>query len=201
MELFFSPLPEGGRTAGIFLDRDGVINERIWGGYVTQWHEFRFVPGILNTLRDLARYPIPLIVVSNQAGVGKGLVQESALEALTRQFVARIQDCGGRIDAVYYCTHTPESRCGCRKPQPGLLRRAASDWFVDLSASVLIGDSSSDVEAAAAADCHAILVDPSTPSLSVPSTLHARTVEEIARYVRCCLQMRPALRPTLSSDC
>jgi D-glycero-D-manno-heptose 1,7-bisphosphate phosphatase len=197
MELFFSTPPATGATSAIFFDRDGVINERIVGGYVTQCSEFRFRPGILDALRELARLPNPIIVVSNQAGVGKGLFHASALEAVTRRFVECVQARQGRIDAVYYCTHTPEGRCGCRKPQPGLLCQAASRWRIDLSRSVLVGDSLSDVQAAMAVDCRAILIDPEQRA-GASGFFRVRSTDEIAGCVRRCLHMTPASVPSLA---
>ncbi len=141
----------------IFLDRDGVINEKIEGSYVLAWDTFRYVPGIREALRQLSTLGHPIIIVSNQAGVGKGLMDRDTLIAITLRFVEELLAEGIRIDAAYYCPHTTETRCPCRKPQPGLLTQAAGDWDVDLARSVFIGDSATDVEAAAAAGCHSIL--------------------------------------------
>ncbi|HEY6291757.1 MAG TPA: HAD family hydrolase, partial [Terriglobia bacterium] len=139
-----------GRRPVIFLDRDGVINERVVGGYVTNWSEFRFLNGVVPVLRELRRFKLPLIVVSNQAGVGKRLMNRTALADITERFVARLARAAVPIAAVYYCPHAPDDGCRCRKPRPGLLLRAAHDWRIDLGRSILIGDSPSDVEAARA---------------------------------------------------
>lgn len=150
--------PRTSRRPGIFLDRDGVINRRIVGGYITNWTEFKFVRGIKSVLAKLSKMGTPLIVLSNQAGVGKGIVMRAALECITKRFVAELAEAGARIDAVYYCPHIPSENCRCRKPKPGLLRRAATNWRLDLKRSVLIGDSLSDLEAARAVGCRAILL-------------------------------------------
>lgn len=142
----------------VFLDRDGVINRRIVGGYVTRWSEFGFVPGAIEGIVRLSAHQGPIIVVSNQAGVGKGLVAVSELADITRRFVGTIEQRGGRIDGVYYCPHTPADECDCRKPRPGLLLEAQRDWHVDMALSVLLGDSDSDSAAARAAGCRFILV-------------------------------------------
>jgi D-glycero-D-manno-heptose 1,7-bisphosphate phosphatase len=149
-----------GRRPAIFLDRDGVINERVVGGYVTSWSQFRFLDGIIPALRDLSRLRLPMIVVSNQAGVGKGLMGRAALARITDRFVAQLARAGVPIVAVYYCPHTSDAECRCRKPRPGLLRQAARNWKIDLGRSILIGDSPSDIEAARAAGCRSILFDP-----------------------------------------
>ena len=185
MRLLFSQPSSSALRPAIFLDRDGVINERITGGYVTDWSKFSFVPGIVRALTMLSETSLPIIVVSNQAGVEKGLIKRSDLTELTRRFVDHLRQVSARIDAVYYCTHVPERGCACRKPREGLLRRAAQDWRIDLRNSVLVGDSVTDAEAARAVDCRAILFD-RTASISngVPAgTITVNHVSEIAGCV------------------
>jgi len=160
MRLLFSDRPKAGTRPAILFDRDGVINERIFPGYVTQWKQFRFRDGIQETLARLSELGLPIIVLSNQAGVGKGLLSAETLSQITRQFVAELKAAGARIDAVYYCPHTLEDGCRCRKPRPGLLRQAARDWRLDLRRSILVGDSESDLETARALRCKAILLAP-----------------------------------------
>lgn len=167
----FGQPPSRGRRAAIFLDRDGVINQRIVGGYVTEWEEFRFLAGIPQALSELSRLRLPIIVVSNQAGVGKRLVRLSALRQITERFVDLLGASGARIDAVYYCPHVPEDRCRCRKPLPGLLLRAARDWRLNLRASVMVGDGAHDMEAAWAAGCRGILLEAGG---AIPSTTQER---------------------------
>ena len=187
MRLLFSQPPSSGLRPAIFLDRDGVINERITDGYVRRWSEFRFVPGIIDALAMLSETPVPIIVVSNQAGVEKGLIKRSDLMELTERFVDCLRQASARIDAVYYCPHTPEEACSCRKPQAGLLLRAAQDWRIDLCNSVFVGDSVTDAEAAHAVDCGAILFD-RTASLGVTArTITVNHVSQIASCVRACL--------------
>jgi D-glycero-D-manno-heptose 1,7-bisphosphate phosphatase len=142
----------------IFLDRDGVINQRIQGGYVTERCQFKFLPGIKGTLASLSELGLPIIVVSNQAALGKGMLEASALAEMTKRFVSLLAAAGARIDAVYYCPHTPEAACPCRKPRPGLLKQAAREWWLDLTRSILVGDSVSDVEAARAVGCRAVFL-------------------------------------------
>ena len=193
MEVLFSkPLSICSRPA-IFLDRDGVINEKIAGGYVTQWRQFRFLPGILDALKELSCLGIPVIVVSNQAGVGKGLFPASMLESITRQFVECVQAHRGRIDAVYYCIHTSEQHCGCRKPEPGLLLRSATRWQIDLRRSVLVGDSISDIQAAEVVGCRAILAGSPQDTIGTRSqSIHACNAREIVSAVTQALNFTPA---------
>jgi D-glycero-D-manno-heptose 1,7-bisphosphate phosphatase len=168
--LFGKPPAGGGRRAGILLDRDGVINHRIVNGYVTRWQEFRFIEGAECALRDLTRLRAPILVISNQSGVGRGVVSRSALEQITRRFEAALERRSAYIDGVYYCPHRPEEGCVCRKPKPGMLLQAARDWRIDLAASVMVGDSATDVEAARAAGCQSILLDPNLAAEQIQST-------------------------------
>lgn len=152
--------PAKGRGAGaFFLDRDGVINfppdpKR----YVTRWEEFRFLPGAFPALKKLKACRRKIIVVSNQAGVERGLFSRKRLAEITRKMLHAVQSRGGRIDAVYYCTHTPERRCRCRKPRAGLLRKAARRFSLDLEKSVIVGDNAIDIEMGQAAGCRTVLV-------------------------------------------
>ena len=139
IRLFFSRPDTTTIKSAVFLDRDGVINKKISGGYVTDWRQFHFLPGIVETIANLASLGKPMIVVSNQAAVEKQLLDRSMLEQITRRFVGALRERGARIDAVYYCPHTPEMNCHCRKPKPGLLEEAAQDWSLDLNSSVLVG--------------------------------------------------------------
>jgi histidinol-phosphate phosphatase family protein len=167
----------------VLLDRDGVINQRIVGGYVTAWEQFAFLPGALEGLRLLTQKNFQLIVVSNQQGVGKGLMTAASLQEITRKFLEAVAAQGGRIRDVYYCTHRAEDGCSCRKPKPGLLLKAQAEHHFAFEDTFLIGDSESDLLAAHAVGCPAIMVSkaPSTgfeklpyaPRVIVPTLLAA----------------------------
>ncbi len=158
MRLIFTDPSHRGMRPAIFFDRDGVINQRIHGGYVTEWRQFEFLPGIKETLASLSQLGVPIIVVSNQAAIGKGMLDASVLAEVTNRFVSLLATAGARIDAVYYCPHTAEAECPCRKPRPGLLEQAAREWGLDLTLSILVGDSMSDLEAARAVGCQAVFL-------------------------------------------
>lgn len=145
-----------GRPA-IFLDRDGVINENR-ADHVKSWDEFRFVPGAVDSIAALTRLRFPIVIVTNQAAVNRGLVSAGVVDDIHRRMIAHLRQHGGRIDAVLCCPHAPSERCGCRKPEPGLLRTAAARHDVDLARSVFVGDSSADMLAGKRVGCHAILV-------------------------------------------
>jgi histidinol-phosphate phosphatase family protein len=167
----------------VLLDRDGVINRRIISGYVSRWGDFVFLPGALEALRLLNERNYRVIVVSNQAGVGKGLMSAADLEEVTRRFSTEVEAHGGRILSVYCCTHREEDGCECRKPKPGLLQRAQAEHHFDFERTFLVGDAESDLLAAHAAGCPAIMVSgppapaleklPHAPRLTVPTLLAA----------------------------
>jgi D-glycero-D-manno-heptose 1,7-bisphosphate phosphatase len=169
----------------VLTDRDGVINQRIVGGYVTSWEKFVFLPGALDALRLLAAKDYRVIVVSNQAGVGKGLMTAADLQEITHRFVEEVDAQGGRIQAVYYCTHQAGDDCPCRKPKPGLLLKAQAEHHFTFEDTFLIGDSESDLLAAHAVGCPTIMVSnaapghleklPHAPQMIVPSLLAAAT--------------------------
>lgn len=141
----------------IFIDRDGVIN-RNRPDYVKSWAEFEFLPGAIEALRRLCEPGWPIIIVSNQSAVGRGIVAQQTVDEIHARMVAAIRRAGGRVDDVLYCPHAPQDRCDCRKPQPGLLYRAAERHNIDLSRSYMIGDAACDVEAACAAGCAPVVV-------------------------------------------
>ena len=142
---------------GIFLDRDGVINcER--ADYVKTWREFTFLPGVLPALRRLATLHVPILVISNQSAIGRGLVARETIDAIHQQAQANIIAAGGRVDDFFICPHHPDQRCACRKPQPGLLEQAAAKFKLQLAECLFVGDAISDFQAAQAAGCQSILV-------------------------------------------
>ena len=147
-----------GRRPAVFLDRDGVINENLDGTYVHEWAAFRFLPGTVEAIAALHRAGYPVVVVTNQAGIAHGHLSAASLEEIHGEMVSAIRAGGGDIAAVLHCPHHPRSGCDCRKPQPGMLRRAADTLSLDLSRSVLVGDHLTDLQAARAAGCGAILV-------------------------------------------
>ena len=141
----------------VFLDRDGVIN-RNRTDHVKSWAEFEFLPGVLDALRQLARLEWPVVVISNQAIVGRGLVSRQTIDEISEQMTSVVWSVGGRIDGVFYCPHRPEEHCECRKPRPGLLLSAAQEMGLDLTRSFFVGDAESDVLAAQVVGCRPVLV-------------------------------------------
>ncbi|MEI8176412.1 MAG: HAD-IIIA family hydrolase [Candidatus Omnitrophota bacterium] len=145
----------------IFLDRDGVINRdpgAIGKEYVTSWEEFAFLPGVLESIKELSAHGYRIAVISNQAGVGRGVYSKVALDEITSRMVTVITAAGGTIDSVQYCIHKRDDNCDCRKPKTGSLKKAVGDRAIDLANSYFIGDSRTDVEAGRALGCKTILV-------------------------------------------
>ena len=140
----------------LFLDRDGIIN--VDHGYVHRREQFEFVPGIFELARHAAEVGWPVVVVTNQAGIGRGLFDEAAFRELTRWMCERFAAERAPIARVYHCPYHPEFGLGAyrldhpwRKPRPGMILQAAADLGLDLPASALVGDAMTDVAAAAAA--------------------------------------------------
>lgn len=143
----------------IFLDRDGVINHHpSYMGYVQMWAEFNFIPSARSAIRDLTKNGYRIFVITNQAGIGRGLYSEETLKDIHCRMITEISDAGGAIEAVYYCLHHPDAGCECRKPRPGMLKRAAQEHDIDLSRAYFIGDSTTDIQAGRRARTKTILV-------------------------------------------
>ncbi|HEY2461187.1 MAG TPA: HAD family hydrolase [Candidatus Acidoferrum sp.] len=160
----------------VLLDRDGVINRRVRGGYVTSWDDFEFLPRALDALRLFAENGYATMVISNQACVGKGLLSASGLDAITRRLLLEVALSGGNISQIYYCPHTEQDGCSCRKPKPGLIERARTEHSFLPEETFLVGDSVSDQIAAEAAGCSSILIQRD-------AFLHSRNGESKLRNV------------------
>ncbi|HWR98679.1 MAG TPA: HAD family hydrolase [Candidatus Methanoperedens sp.] len=142
----------------VFLDRDGVINERLPGAYVRTYAEFRFRRGARAGLRLLREAGYLLIAVTNQRGIGRGLMQESDLAEVHRRMQADLARAGAALDDIFHCPHDLAADCACRKPRPGMLVRAIARHRVDPARSWIVGDSLSDLDAGRTLGIPGILV-------------------------------------------
>ena len=193
LQIVFSDKKLDVRGAAIFLDRDGVINCRRPGDYVLNWSQFLFVSGIQAALKQLSALHLPMIVISNQAAVGKGLLNPLALQEITAQMQQTLLADGVSLAAVFYCTHRADENCDCRKPRPAMLLSAANEFNIDLSRSIFIGDSASDIQAGLAAGCKPVLFGSAhfeSPGNSLPVDCIpvARTAEELFPIAVKCLK-------------
>ncbi len=131
----------------MFLDRDGVINKKIEGGYVRNWSEFEFLPNIIDWIRLFRALDHLVIVVTNQRGVALGRMTLADLNQIHDKMLEALEMQGAFIDDIFVCPHEANS-CECRKPKPGLVLQAQEMYDIDLAASLIIGDSDSDEQLA-----------------------------------------------------
>lgn len=155
-------VPEWRRKPAVFFDRDGVINED--AGYTHTPGAFHFKPGAAEAVKLVNDAGLLAIVVTNQAGIGRGYYSEDDFAAFTDWIGERLAECGAHVDATYFCPHHPTHavgpylcECDCRKPAPGMLLRAIEEWDVDVPRSVMVGDKPKDAEAAEAAGLRSVL--------------------------------------------
>jgi histidinol-phosphate phosphatase family protein len=144
-------------TKAIFLDRDGVLCQHR-PDYVKSWDEFLFLPGVLESLRELASLDRPVIVVTNQSCVGRGLVKAATVEDINNRMIHEVHKGGGRIDDVFFCPHHPEAACTCRKPKTGMIDRAVRQFRLNPKESWVVGDNITDIHMGRKAGCRTILV-------------------------------------------
>lgn len=157
----------------LFLDKDGVIN--VDHGYVCTPERTQFIKGIFEVCRAATRQGFLNVVITNQAGIARGYYSEQDFLAYMDWMRGEFRRRGAQIDAVYFCPHHPEHgkgayllQCECRKPKPGMLLRAAGDLDIDLSGSVLLGDTPSDVAAGEAAGVGVCIKLPPAPLGGTP---------------------------------
>jgi D-glycero-D-manno-heptose 1,7-bisphosphate phosphatase len=146
-----------GARGAVFLDRDGVLNVNL-DAHVRAWDEFRFIDGALAAVRRLHEAGWPIVVVTNQSAIGRGLTSAQAVDEIHARMRAAIAEAGGAVARVEHCPHHPDDDCQCRKPKPAMLERGAAALGADLAASYFVGDHLTDVEAALAAGCRPVLV-------------------------------------------
>ena len=183
-----------GRRAGrewcLFVDRDGVINRQIIGDYVRNWTQFEWLPSSEHALNELRAWAPHLVVVTNQQGVGKGLMTEDEVVTIHQNLLREVASSGAAIDCFLVCPHLETARCACRKPNPGLvLGWLEANPEVDPSLSVMVGDSASDFEmarnvAAVTGGCASIRIGHTSPPGGVDATFDslwdfANTVRDV----------------------
>ncbi len=144
----------------IFLDRDGVINKQPpKADYVKVWEEFEFLPGAIQAIKLLNQRGYKVYVISNQPGIGRGLMSEKDLENICKNMLKVLKKHGAEINGIYYCPHKWDEGCSCRKPAPGMFFRASREHFINLTKTIFVGDHKRDMQAGKAAGCRTILVN------------------------------------------
>jgi len=128
----------------VFLDRDGTVN--VDYGFVSRPEDVKLLPGAGEAIRRLNEVGIPVFIISNQSGVGRGLYGLEAVSLVNREVERRLDREGATVKAYYFCPHAPEEECECRKPKLGMLNQARKDWGIDLADCYVVGDKPSDGE-------------------------------------------------------
>ena len=144
----------------LFLDRDGVINERLPGAYIKDWNDFQFTPRALEALVHFAHFFRRVFIVTNQQGIGKGLMTQVDLSVLHQKLKDAVISYGGRIDGIYTCPDLAIQPNNCRKPNPALALQAQAEFpDVDFKKSVMVGDSISDIQFGQELGMRTVLID------------------------------------------
>jgi D-glycero-D-manno-heptose 1,7-bisphosphate phosphatase len=162
----------------VILDRDGTIN-RASDEFVKSPEEWQPLSGSLEAISRLNHAGFHVVLATNQSGLGRGLFDMAALNAVHSHMVKMVAAAGGRIDAIFYCPHAPDEGCTCRKPAPGLLHQIQERYGIDLHGVPYVGDSLRDMQAAQAAGCapHLVLTGrhPDVQGQALPATFPAQT--------------------------
>jgi len=161
-------------TKLVILGRDGILNE-FREDHIKAPEEWVAVPGALEAVSRLNHAGWHVVVATNQAGIGRGMIDMAAVNAVHAHMMRNLQQLGGRIDAVFFCPHTPEDGCDCRKPLPGLMQTIGERYGVDLAMVPMVGDTLRDLQAAQAAGCE--------PHLVRTGRAAALDADEVARIV------------------
>jgi len=125
---------------------------------VKSWAEFEWLTGAREAIARLTRAGLPVLFVTNQSAIGRGLTTQREVDDIHARMLTEIQEAGGEVMGIYVCPHRPEDRCDCRKPEPGLLLRAAREHGIDLLQSFTIGDAWTDIAAGRRAGTRTILL-------------------------------------------
>ncbi len=181
--------PEVDNTWTLFLDRDGVINIESVGSYITNWSEFQFLDGVLDATSQLAHKFGRIVVVTNQRGVGRGIMSMDSLREINNNMVAAIAAAGGHVDKVYNCTAVHDSDHN-RKPNTGMGLQAQQDFpEIDFKRSIMVGNSMSDMEFGKKLSMHTVFLTTKHEPVSLPHDLIDEQYPSLLAWAR---SMTPA---------
>lgn len=172
----------------VFLDRDGVINEKMpEDGYVNDWSEFSFLPDVFKAIKTLKENGFLIIVVTNQRCIAKRIITEQKLKEIHKEMVKEIRNHGGKIDAIYFCPHDIDDHCNCRKPKPGMILKAIKDFRdigieIDLNKSYVIGDSEKDIVAGRRVGLNTIKIGEHSEIADITKENLLEAVKTIVKY-------------------
>ena len=182
---------------GVFLDRDGTINEEV--DFLSSSDELHLIEGSAKAIREANQLGLKVFVITNQSGIARGFLTEQQLIKIHDHLIKMLNDLGAHIDAIYYCPHHPELGeapyrilCDCRKPNTGMLQKAVKQFGINLTKSFVIGDRMIDVQTAQAAGAASILVltgyGKTELELCRSNNFHidfvARNLEEAMKFVK-----------------
>ena len=183
----------GNKQKAIFLDRDGTIN--VYKGFITKADEIELIKGVPEAINILHSLGYLIIVITNQPVISRGECTKKELFEIHNRMETLLGEKGAFIDAIYYCPHHPDRgfhgeiealkiKCSCRKPEPGLLYKAAEDFNIDLSSSYMIGDSMRDINAGINAGCKTVAIGKLSETISYESDIKALDVYGFACYLQ-----------------
>ncbi|HDX8137108.1 TPA: D-glycero-beta-D-manno-heptose 1,7-bisphosphate 7-phosphatase [Campylobacter fetus] len=164
------------KIKAVFLDRDGVINKDL--GYVSKIDDFEFCDGIFEALCGFLKLGFALFIVTNQSGIGRGYYTSDDFLNLTKFMLDEFKKEDIYIKKVYYCPHSPEENCDCRKPKPGMILKALSEFDINLKNSIMIGDKNSDMLAANSAGINNCYLIGETSSLKTALDVYKLVFKE-----------------------
>lgn len=177
----------------LFLDRDGVINHEKKDEYILNWREFKFYNGVRECFQQLSNKFGKIIIVSNQRGVGKGLMTEAELSSIHQHMQKQIENAGGRIDKIYYCTSIDNDHPD-RKPNPGMALQAKSEFpDIDFSKSIIIGNKPSDMRFGRNAGIFTVFVATTHPETAFPHPDIDLRFDSLPDFIKACLPSGTAL--------
>jgi len=161
------------KSKAVFLDRDGVLNKKK-DDYVKNIFELEIFPFISDSIKKLQTAGFKIIVITNQSAINRGLTTHKEIQKIHLELEKFLKKDNVSIDGIYYCPHKPDEKCACRKPKPGLIHQAISDWNIDVNSSWFIGDSETDIEAGKSVGCKTLLVtSESTLEQCIDKILHS----------------------------